>query len=512
MNPQLIVAIVVILAYLVCLGFSSKVWRWFHVVMALLVFGSACWFLCLAAFATKTKANWIKKHDALLTEKIDLDEQYRQVVKGAVDKVKEEKENLQDLDSMLTRLLLDLGRVWRETKPQGVQNGAVLIDTGFAPANNEPLQIEQNAVLYVFKEAILQVDGLNIAVPVKYLGEFHVNAVNGSVISLKESPASRWSTTAAQPHINDGSTWAIYEKMPVDGHRLFSETDIFDSDVVLGEDPSPLFGKMDMERVTVAFQMAIAHNPDLGRQQQQMQDHIDRYMGDGRQLLENEAVPFEEQWIKVLFNVKFPVTVDSDAAKAGLTESFFDPSGMAVIPNLRRGETVEFDKGDIGIFHLRSEAVDGKPEVTDGEKLTAPGADGSSIARQLTAHYVRPLTDYAFLFQDLDDRDIRVAQQGTLYDREKGRLEESLKEANEQIAFREDEKAKLTMEKTFLEKDRDTAEVFVGQLNQERESLRVELARLFDQNQELTRQLAKIQARLEAENNKRTDAVGRDSD
>ncbi len=68
------------------------------------------------------------------------------------------------------------------------------------------------------------------------------------------------------------------------------------------------------------------------------------------------------------------------------------------------------------------------------------------------------------------------------------------------------------MEKTFLEKDRDTAEVFVGQLNQERESLRVELARLFDQNQKLTRQLAKILARLEAENDKRTDAVGRDSD
>ncbi|MFP6650530.1 MAG: hypothetical protein VB817_13760, partial [Pirellulaceae bacterium] len=162
--------------------------------------------------------------------------------------------------------------------------------------------------------------------------------------------------------------------------------------------------------------------------------------------------------------------------------------------------------------HLRSETVGGKPEVTDGEKLTAPGADGSSIARQLTAHYVRPLTDYAFLFQDLYDRDVRVRHQNTLYDREKVRLEESLNEANLQIIFREDEKVNLTMEKTFLEKDRDTAEVFVGQLNEERENLRVELARLFDQNQKLTRQLAEIQTRLEAENKKRTDAVGRDSD
>jgi len=512
MNLQLIVAIVVILAFLVCVGFSSKVWRWFHLVMILLVFGSACWFSFLTAMITATKPNWQKSEYNLSNEKSSLDEQYRQVVKGPANKVKEEKENLQDLDSMLTRLLLDLGRVWRETKPQGVQNGAVLIDTGFTPANNEPLQIEQNAVLYVFKEAIIQVDGLDIAVPVKYLGEFHVNAVNGGVISLKESPAYPWSLATAEPHVNDGSTWAIYEKMPVDGHRLFSETDIFDSEMVLGEDPAPLFGKMDQVKISEAFQMAIAHNPDLGGQQQRMQDHIDHYMGDGRQLLENEAVPFEEQWIKVLFNTKYTVTVDSDAAKAGLTESFFDPSGMAVIPNLRRGETVEFEEGDIGIFHLRSETVEGKPIVTDGEKLTAPGGDGSSIARQLTAHYVRPLTDYAFLFQDLHDRNVRVSQQGTLYDRETVRLEESVREAEKQITFREGEKAKLTMEKTFLEKDRDTAETFVGQLNQERESLRVDLALLFDQNQKLIRQLAEIQAKLKTEIDKRTDAVGRDSD
>jgi hypothetical protein len=512
MNLNLIVAVVVILGFLVCLGFSIKVWRWFHLIMALFVFGTACWLLCLVSFTLKTRSNWQRKHTELLNRKTLLDSEYQYAIKGALNKVKEEKDNLQDVDSMLTRLLLDRGRVWRETKPQGVQGNFVLVDTGFVPVANEPLQIEKNAVFYVFKETLIQVEGLDIAVPVKYLGEFHVNAVNGGVISLEPSPAYQWSAAIAAPHSNDGSTWVIYEKIPADGHRLFSETDIFDSDVVLGADPTPLFGKMDREKISESFQMAIQHSPDLQRQQQRLEYHVERYMGDGRQLLGDETAPFEEQWIKVEFNTKYEVTVDSDAAKAGLTESFFDPSGMAVIPNLRRGETVQFERGDIGVFHLRSESVDGKPEVTDGEKLTAVGDDGTSIARQLTAHHVRSLTDYAFLFHDLSDRATRLFQQNILYDREKIRLAESLQEANKQIGFRQGEVDKLTVEKTFQEKDRDTAQTYVDKLTRERETLRVELAGLFNLNRQLTQQLAEIQARLEADINNRTDAVGRDSE
>jgi len=509
MGLEQIALSLVAVGFLVCLGFSFKVWRWFHAIMVLLVFGMACWHSYLSALVMHTKSSWQKKHTELSNRKILAESEYTYAIRGAVNKVKEEKDNLQDVDSMLTRLLLDRGRVWRETKPQGVQANSVLVDTGFVPVGNEPLQIENNAVLYIFKETLIAVEGLSIAVPVKYLGEFHVNAVNGGVISLEPSPITPPSIAA--PHINDGSTWAIYEKIPVDGHRLFSETDIFDSEVVLGEDPAPLFGKMDQDKITEAFQMAIQHSPDLQLQQQRLQDHVERYLGDGRQLLEDETAPFEEQWIKILFNQKYEVTVDSDAAKGGLTESFFDPSGMAVIPNLRRGETVQFEKGDIGIFHLRSETVDGKPEVTDGEKLTAEGADGA-IARQLTAHHVRPVTDYAFLFHDLADRATRVVQQDKLYDRENVRLTESLQEANKQVAFRQGEVDKLSMEKKFQEQDRDTAETFVDQLTKEREALRVELAELFKVNRQLTQQLAEIQARLEADINKRTDAVGKGSD
>ncbi|MFP6750038.1 MAG: hypothetical protein VB855_00035, partial [Pirellulaceae bacterium] len=343
MEVSLIGLVLVAIGFLVCLGFSFKVWRWFHAIMVLLVFGMSCWAIFLVACVLKTKSTWQKKHTELSTRNILAESEYTYAVRGAVNKVKEEKDNLQDVDSMLTRLLLDRGRVWRETKPQGVQANSVLVDTGFVPVGNEPLQIENNAVFYIFKETLIAVEGLDIAVPVKYLGEFHVNAVNGGVISLEPSPITPPSIAA--PHINDGSTWAIYEKVPVDGHRLFSETDIFDSEVVLGEDPAPLFGKMDEGKITEAFQMAIQHSPDLQLQQQRLQDHVELYLGDGRQLLEDETAPFEEQWIKILFNQKYEVTVDSDAAKGGLTESFFDPSGMAVIPNLRRGETVQFEKG-----------------------------------------------------------------------------------------------------------------------------------------------------------------------
>ena len=105
-----------------------------------------------------------------------------------------------------------------------------------------------------------------------------------------------------------------------------------------------------------------------------------------------------------------------------------------------------------------------------------------------------------------------MGQQNKLYDRENVRLSESLQEANKQVAFRQGEVDKLSMEKKFQQQDRDTAETFVDQLTKEREALRVELAELFKVNRQLTQQLAQIQARLEADINKRTEAVGSDSD
>jgi hypothetical protein len=138
--------------------------------------------------------------------------------------------------------------------------------------------------------------------------------------------------------------------------------------------------------------------------------------------------------------------------------------------------------------------------------------NGGPFVEQLTAHYVRPLTDYTFIFQDIYDRNVYMVHQNTLHDQEKVRLAEALKLAKEQISFRKGEKTRLTAERTFQQKDHDTAKGYEDLLNRQRESLRVELARLFDENRQLAHQLAEIQAKLEAEINKRVDAVGRDSD
>ena len=129
MDVKLIGLGLVAIGFLVCLGFSFKVWRWFHAVMVLFVFGMSCWGIFLIACVLKTKSSWQKKHTELSNRKILAESEYTYNVRGAVNKVKEQKDNLQDVDSMLTRLLLDRGRVWRETKPQGVQANSVLVDT-----------------------------------------------------------------------------------------------------------------------------------------------------------------------------------------------------------------------------------------------------------------------------------------------------------------------------------------------------------------------------------------------
>lgn len=511
----MIVAIVVLLAFLVCWGFSFKSLRWFHVFAMLLVMGTGCWHVVELSRVLKTRAAWMKKHHELITRRDKLAEEQTRLISGAPDKVKEERNNIQDLDSMLTRLLLDQGRVWKETKPQGVQNQAFVVDTGFQPVNNEAPQISENTVFYVFKEDVQTVKNSNgdpIPVPVKYLGEYRVSApVTDAMVSLQPAPIT--DPRIAAPHANDGSTWTLYEKMPVDGHRLFSVTDIFDTDVTFDENAAPLFGEMDKSKITEAFQLAIANSPDLQMGQAELDAYITEYMGDGRVLLQDEAVPFEHQWVKVQFNQNSaPITVDSDAAQAGLNESFFDPSGMAVVPRLRRNEQITFQKGDIGVFHLRSEQFPDKPVVPDAEQLTAEGPDGTSVARQLTSHYVRPVTDYAFFFHDNYQRYQRSTLLLSLLKDQNRRFDYTLKLAMAHIQSRTTEKTRLTADLGNQTEDRDTAQGYVVQLNQEREVLRSELEELFDQNQQLTLQLAKLQAQLEAEIDERTNAVGSDSE
>jgi|GEM_PF-1450664 hypothetical protein len=513
----MIVTIIALLAFLVCWGFCFKTMRWFHVVVALLVMGTGCWHLVQLSTVLKTRSAWMKMHYELKTRRDSLEVEQKRLISGAVDKVTEERDNIQDLDSMLTRLLIDQGRVWKQTTPEGVQNQAFIVDTGFQPVNNEALQISENTVFYVFKEDLNIVQsstGKPIPVPVKYLGEYRVSAaVTGAKISLQPAPIT--DPRIAAPHANDGSTWTLYEKMPVDGHRLFSETDIFDTDIKhkLDENAAPLFGAMDEAKIRQAFERAIANSPDLQMGQQDLDAYVKMYMGDGRVLLQDESVPFEHQWVKLQFNQNSnPITVDSDAAQAGLNESFYDPSGMAVVPQLRRGDQITFQKGDIGLFHLRSEKFQDKPIVPDAEQLTAEDGQGNSVATQLTAHYVRPPTDYTFFFHDNFQRRQRAALLLSLYQDQNRRFDSTLTLALAHIQVRTTERDRLTTDLTNQTEDRDTAQRFADQLSQEREALRIKLADLFDQNQQLTLQLAEIQATLEAEINKRTNAVGNDSE
>ena len=113
----MIVTIIALLAFLVCWGFCFKSMRWFHVVMALLVMGTGCWHLVQLSTVLKTRSAWMKKHYELKTRRDSLEVEQKRLISGAVDKVTEERDNIQDLDSMLTRLLIDQGRVWTQTTP-----------------------------------------------------------------------------------------------------------------------------------------------------------------------------------------------------------------------------------------------------------------------------------------------------------------------------------------------------------------------------------------------------------
>jgi len=117
----------------------------------------------------------------------------------------------------LHKIYLVRGRVWENCDPEqaDAQTGQVLVDTDLPV----PHGITPKMVLYVFEESAGQREA-------EYLGEFKVT----DVADVDKGPVQLEPTMEMTPEelqrlSKSSGPWILYEKMPVDRHKLFADFD-----------------------------------------------------------------------------------------------------------------------------------------------------------------------------------------------------------------------------------------------------------------------------------------------
>jgi len=576
----------------------TKTWRWFHVTMVFFVFVSSLFLATMAAVSTKIHKTW--KQDAETKEGTltDLNREFEAMSRGDRSKLTDPDqvraddipENMFDVRSKLKRVMMDRGRVWRGATVQNVAKNAdwrqLTIKLGTV---ENPNQIQgAGTVMYGFKEALAPneiepVDGdpaldadipmddpdaapaappAPVKVPVVYMGEFRVVNVGPADVTLSWTYAPT-RVQRMQMEFADQASWVLYEKMPVDGHQLFSyqiANDIKLDDKDPGtparneEDIRPLFGKMAPEELLQVFKMVAGETfsfnqgqvgnaygalvnrkyPNLGGQWDTQRDAyikalVDSYPNadnaaidaflelmlrdyrrDGYRAEENE--PEEDVWVKVRFNKALKLGGDEvdgakpedgvDPAWKGLDLSFFDSQGRALVGRLRRGEAVDFDENEVAVLHKGNLADDLQHLDRYQQYL-----DDGTIER-LFDIYVRPLNDYEFRFHDYFQKDVYLMQRIGRSQRELILLAEANKKIQAEIAYRTEEKRKLGEDLAKHQRDANVMQDYVAKLETQKQALRLELAKVFQANQQLANKLVEINRRLTEEIDRRTNAVG----
>jgi hypothetical protein len=271
-----------------------------------------------------------------------------------------------------------------------------------------------------------------------------------------------------------GATWALYEIMPLDSHELFAEMDV-DEKMLVG---------MDKQELAKYIPNQFGWPPD------KYQQFLDQYYRFHREATEDD--PPENKWVLVKFIKAHEIQVDSDAQQSLLEGDgrYFDTSGRAVEGRLQRGEegTVEFEVGDTGVFDTDTADT----LVTDG------------VCEKVKEVYRRSLHDYERFFRETFYRHIELNDSINRVTRDRDTLIANKAKADEQIAYRSEEKVKLEKDLIGFRQEKAEAANYAAALETQWQKTMEHLSQLYNTNNLLMAELTKLQYQLAQEINRRT--------
>ncbi len=244
-----------VILFLVAIIMSHKSWKVHTIIMVFLVFLAASTTMVLSVQALKAHQAWReilhgKPGERLVgliskTEKLERENQQLEFGKeNARGKIL--SPGIAQLNIHLADVLYDRGRMWTDCQPE-----SLVADNEVTVAINQqaPSQITPNLILYVFDARPFSQGG-------RYLGMFRVTAITGGAAEENpdgEAPTGRVVVTLApnwtisekeqaqlRESVENKKPWIMYDKMPVDGHRVFATLTAADVGV-----PETEFAQMD---------------------------------------------------------------------------------------------------------------------------------------------------------------------------------------------------------------------------------------------------------------------------
>jgi len=485
MNNPLVFQVIggaLVLFFIFLLVMCWKTWRFTHIFFAFLTFAGCITFLIFASFVLKTQDAWRTHFEAYTKEVEKAEAEESKYLHGDLLKVDQATGSIRSLKGELTRVLTDRGRVWRECTLLAANADSLRVRTVPASlpqnATPSPNGIAPQTVLYAYSEA--EVAGWKV--PVFYLGEFSVSAATESEVTMSSTiPLNQELFQDQLQRINQDlasqgrATWALYEIVPLDGHEILAEMDA-DEKMLVG---------LELDELKDYVPKHTDWSEDEYRQ------FLERYYRFNREATEDD--PPENTWVLVKFVMGHTIVVDSDAEQSLLEGDgrYFDSSGRAVEGRVRRGEegTVEFEAGDTAVFDLD----------TAENTLIAQG-----ICEKVRTIYRRSLHDYERFFREAHYRYIDLNDSIARVQREVDTLKEVKAKADEQVAYRSDEKMKLEKDLTGFKQEQAEATNYRAALEEEWKKTLQTLSVLYRTNNQLVDELTKIQYRMTQEINRRT--------
>ncbi|OYP29426.1 hypothetical protein [Rhodopirellula sp. MGV] len=468
----LAVLLAILIAFIVMVVKAAKNWRWYHITAAVITMLLAILFLFPTAASLKSRQAWHKIKEELEVRLAQVKAEYQSLQYGDPTDPSAPP-GVKAVSLELSKIGTEAGRRWRSLQMAGNDgNGQIMLrSTGnaavpeipgvtpdadaAAAANNAGPLVPVGLVVYAFAEGSFP--NLEQTVPIAYLGEFKVTASTNEAVTVTPT----FELEANQVNlISSGQAriWSLYEMLPLDGHAPF---------IAEGSRPSDdnSLGRVDDDLVNMLFKNSKPETRDA-------------YLRDGtREAPEDPAA----RWVKIKFEKKYEIDVDSEEQRGALEGGFFDNTGRAVDSRLQRSDNgkVAFAVGDTII--VKEEAA---RQLINQEQ----------VASLVDTYYLRPLNDYRYILRkirlQIREMDVRITE---MQYQEKI-LNTAIAATVDMLAKRQDEKLKLEQDVAQYQVENAAIQQYYGQIREELREVKEASSALFKDNYRMMLQIKQLAA------------------
>lgn len=453
-----------LIAFIVMVVKAAKNWRWYHITAASLAMLLAIILLFPTAAALKSRQAWHKvKED--LEQQLERVEDENELLEFGDPNDATGGTGVRQLSLELSKLGTEAGRRWRNlSMVSGDPSGPIVLRAtdaveapgipGQPPADDAnvpdtPL-IPVNLIVYGFGEG--RFPEVERPVPTAYLGEFRVTASQPNAVTITPTFPLEKNQAEAISSGRAGS-WSLYEMLPLDGHTPFiAEGSKPDDDNVLG--------RVDDNLVNTILRNA---SPET----------LAAYLKDGQKGTPEDPAA---RWIKIRFDKKYTIDVDSPEQRGALEGGFFDNNGRAVDSRLQRadGGSVSFAPGDTLLVKEEAARL-----LINQEK----------VASLVDTYYLRPLNDYRYVLRrirlQIQELETRIAEMQY----EKKVLEAAVAATVDMLAKGQEEKLKLEQDAAQFEVENTALRDYYSKIREELRQVKEASSALYRNNFTLLRQI-----------------------